>query len=128
MTLAAEQADPEPTRLERSRGFMTRLNAAADPAVAITEGLYVRSARGAGARIAASALAPSSHLLIGGAGWAKTTELLEAQRQLSRMERPLALYIDVSKQHDIGSGPGGGRRTGRHRPPRQAQGRGRGLR
>lgn len=56
-----------------------------------------------GARIAAElSLAPSStHLLIGGSGSGKTTQLLAAQKLVSETQGTRALYIDVSERHDI---------------------------
>jgi hypothetical protein len=53
--------------------------------------------------VAELALAPtSSHLLIGGVGSGKTTELLAVQNQLAGVDDQIrGLYIDVSKRHDI---------------------------
>ena len=43
----------------------------------------------------------STHLLIGGVGSGKTTELLSARARLNEVRDTVALYIDVSKGHDI---------------------------
>jgi len=63
----------------------------------------VEAAGSVSVRIAAElALAPSStHLLIGGIGSGKTTQLLAAQKLVSQIHDTRALYIDVSKRHDI---------------------------
>jgi len=64
---------------------------------------YVEIPGSVSSRIAAElALAPkSTHLLIGGIGSGKTTQLLATQRLVSQIHDVHALYIDVSKQHDI---------------------------
>lgn len=89
-------------RLTRFRDMRARLDPSGDPADAMPE-LYVEVPGSVSSRIAAELLlAPkSSHLLIGGIGSGKTTELLAVQRQISQIEDVRALYIDVSKQHDI---------------------------
>ena len=67
------------------------------------EGLYVEVPGSVSSRLAAElSLAPrSTHLLIGGVGSGKTTQLLAAQRLVSQIHDVRALYIDVSKRHDI---------------------------
>jgi hypothetical protein len=104
MNLAAGQVDPGSDRLERFRALMSGLDAAGDPARAIAANLYVSPEESASSRIAARlALSPtSSHLLVGGVGSGKTTELLEVQRRLGQLADTRAFYVDVSKDHDIG--------------------------
>ena len=65
--------------------------------------LYVDAPGSVSSRIAAELeLAPkSTHLLIGGIGSGKTTQLLAARQLVSQTHDVRALYIDVSKQHDI---------------------------
>ncbi len=105
MNLAAGQVEPGSDRLERFRALMSRLDAAGDPARAVAANLYVSPAQSASSRIAARlALSPaSSHLLVGGVGSGKTTEMLEVQRRLGQLADTRAFYIDVSKDHDIGN-------------------------
>jgi hypothetical protein len=103
MNAAAQLAEALSDRLVRFRGLAARLDPAGDPARAYADGLYVRPPQGAGSRIAAEleVLPTSSHLLIGGVGAGKTTELLNVQSQLNRVGDTRALYIDVTKHHDI---------------------------
>ena len=67
------------------------------------ERFYIDSPRSVSARIAAElAIAPaSSHLLVGGVGSGKTTELLATQRRIASIPDVATLYVDVTKQHDI---------------------------
>jgi len=47
-------------------------------------------------------LAPSSaQLVVGGIGSGKTTELLLATKRLSEAEDTMAVYVDVSKWHEL---------------------------
>ena len=105
MNPAAGQVEQGGDRLDRFRELMSRLDPAGDPARAFSADLYLPSARAASSRIAARlALSPAStHLLVGGVGAGKTTELLEVQRRLGKLPDTRAFYIDVSKAHDIGS-------------------------
>lgn len=88
-------------RLERFRAARTRLDPAGDPADATA--FYVDTPHAVSSRIAAElALAPaSSHLLVGGVGSGKTTELLAIERRMTDVKDVVTLYVDVSKQHDI---------------------------
>lgn len=90
-------------RLERFRTLRARLDPAGDPAKAILERCYVDLRSSVSARLAAElSLAPTSmHLVIGGVGSGKTTELLVAQERLNLLPDTLALYLDVSKNHDV---------------------------
>jgi hypothetical protein len=97
-------ADPPPAndRLARFRAIRAKLDPTGDPASAISA-FYVDSPHSVSARLAAElAIAPgSSHLLVGGVGSGKTTELFALQRRLTSETDIMALYVDVSKQHDI---------------------------
>lgn len=103
MSSAAGEGEQTIDRLERFRALRARLDPAGDPARALAEGAYVEQGRSVGARIAAELMvSPSStHLLIGGVGSGKTTELLAAQARLNQVPDTVALYVDVSKGHDI---------------------------
>lgn len=98
---AAPNPAPSRDRLERFRALRARLDPTGAPADAMAD--YVDAAGSVSARIAAElSLAPSStHLLIGGVGSGKTTQLLAAQKLVSETQDTRALYIDVSKRHDI---------------------------
>jgi Cdc6-like AAA superfamily ATPase len=90
-------------RLERFRGVRARLDPSGDPMAAMASS-YVAIPRSVSSRITAElALSPtSSHLLIGGVGSGKTTELLAVQNQLPEIDDDIrGIYLDVSKQHDI---------------------------
>ena len=92
------------TRLEKFRGYMARLAPAADPLDAVRDGLYVpRPGRSTADEVAARLeLDPtSSHLIVGGIGSGKTTQLLVARDRLSKLPDTHAEYIDVSEIHDI---------------------------
>jgi len=93
---------PASDRLERFRAARAKLDPAGDPAHAM-ERFYVDSPRSLSSRIAAElAIAPaSSHLLVGGVGSGKSTELLATQHRLASTPDIAALYVDVTKQHDI---------------------------
>ena len=78
-----------------------RLDPAGDPVRARVEGLYVRPAQSIGTRLAGElALAPTStHLVVGGVGSGKTTELLEGCEQIGRVADMQAIYVDVTRRH-----------------------------
>lgn len=67
------------------------------------DAFYVDSAHSVSARLAAELeIAPAStHLLVGGIGSGKTTELLAVERRVASLVDTITLYIDVSKQHDV---------------------------
>jgi len=92
-----------PNRLTRFRGLMRQLSLAADTTRALDETLYVSFPGAAGAKIAGRLeLRPSStHLLVGGVGSGKTTELLEIRRLLASSDDTKAFYLDATRQHDI---------------------------
>lgn len=84
---------------------MARLNAAASPQQALDSGYYVAPpaelsvAHELAARLE---LQPAStHLVIGGVGSGKTTELLAACHQLANDDDIAALYVDVSEDTDL---------------------------
>jgi hypothetical protein len=92
------------TRRERFREYMARLRPAENPARAIAEGLYVRRPSGSAVDeiITRLELEPSSaHLVVGGIGSGKTTQLLVTEGELNQVEDIRAVYIDVSEIHDI---------------------------
>lgn len=92
------------TRRERFREYMARLRPAENPARAIAEGLYVRRESGSAGDeiISRLELEPSStHLVVGGIGSGKTTQLLVTEAALNQVEDTRAIYIDVSEIHDI---------------------------
>lgn len=97
-------ADPPPAndRLARFRTIRAKLDPTGDPAGAISA-FYVDSPHSVSARLAAElAIAPgSSHLLVGGVGSGKTTELLAVARHMASLADTAAFCVDVSKQHDI---------------------------
>ena len=103
MNAEGHPAEPVNDRLVRFRTLAGRLDPAGDPARALAEELYVRPSEAAGSRIAAELeIAPSSsHLLIGGVGSGKTTELLGVQSRLNHIGDTRAFYLDVTRNHDI---------------------------
>lgn len=83
---------------------MAGLAPAANPLDAVREGFYVpRPGRSTADEIAARLeLDPtSSHLVVGGIGSGKTTQLLVAHDRLSKLPDTRAEYVDVSEIHDI---------------------------
>jgi hypothetical protein len=92
------------TRRERFREYMARLRPAENPGRAIAEGLYVPHPSGSAVDeiITRLELEPSTaHLIVGGIGSGKTTQLLVTERELNKVEDTRAIYIDVSEIHDI---------------------------
>jgi hypothetical protein len=100
--LAPATPVPSQDRLDRFRAARAKLDPTGDPADAM-ERFYVDAAGSVSNRLAAElALAPaSSHLLVGGVGSGKTTELLATERRLQNVRDVVTLYVDVTKQHDI---------------------------
>lgn len=91
-------------RLQRFRKMMAAFEGAADPAKALEQGYYVHAPGKllVDQIVNRIALRPaSSHLLVGGIGTGKTTQLLMAQRQLQEIEDIAAYYLDVSTYTDI---------------------------
>ena len=91
-------------RLKLFRERMAAFEGAANPSEAIESGYYVHApgkllVDTISGRIA---LRPSSsHLLLGGIGSGKTTQLLVACKQLNEIEDTHAYYLDVSQDIDI---------------------------
>jgi Cdc6-like AAA superfamily ATPase len=91
-------------RLDRFRQYMARLDASASPGEAVTDGYYVAPpgksvAEDLGARLE---LKPSSsHIVLGGVGSGKTTQLVMACERLNRIEDTRAIYFDVSEHCDL---------------------------
>jgi hypothetical protein len=91
-------------RLQIFRQKMAAFEGTADPLEAIESGYYVNAP---GKLLVDTisgrlALRPfSSHLLIGGIGSGKTTQLLVARQQIEEIEDTYALYVDVSLYTDI---------------------------
>jgi hypothetical protein len=92
------------SRRQRFRDYMARVNGAAAPADAITQGFYIMPKDSVALRIATRFdLQPAStHLVVGGVGSGKTTQLLVACEAL-RVEHPgaLAIYVDLSEYQDL---------------------------
>lgn len=95
------------TPLQRFRAYMARMNPVADPAQAIQQGLYVPPPGPTVAEQLARRLElepASTHLILGGIGSGKTSELLQTK---ARLEGRLSEvgdhveYIDVSRKHDL---------------------------
>ena len=91
-------------RLTLYRNYMSQLDAAANPFRAMERGLYVSHSREIARQIATRVeLQPSStHLIIGGIGSGKTTQLLATLDRLTTLKDTAAVYVDVSKEHDLG--------------------------
>lgn len=92
------------TRLQRFRAYMAQLDAAANPRHALKRDLYVAPPyRSLADELAARLqLNPaSSHLVVGGVGSGKTTQLLVAQQSISQLQDMAAPYVDVSTRHDL---------------------------
>ncbi|NJM44869.1 MAG: hypothetical protein HC860_00845 [Alkalinema sp. RU_4_3] len=91
-------------RLLRFRQYMAAFEGSADPAKSIDHGHYVHApgqllVDQIAGRIA---LRPNStHLLVGGIGSGKTTQLLVAQKQLEDVGDLAVCYVDVSRYTDI---------------------------
>ena len=103
MTSATASTLQRKDRLERYRKLRSQLDPTGDPAQAIASS-YVTSPSSVSTRIAGElALSPaSSHLLVGGIGSGKTTELLAVQAQLPQIDEGMrAVYLDISTDNDI---------------------------
>lgn len=99
---AAVATPPPPrNRLERFRAIRARLDPSGDPGALLDA--YVEPHQAVSRRVAAELeLAPASaHLIVGGIGSGKTTELLMTKRRLLELDDVMTVYVDVSKRHDI---------------------------
>ena len=93
-----------PNRRDRFRKEMAAFEGSADPRRSLDRGHYVPHPRRSLADTIAGRieLRPiSTHLLIGGIGSGKTTELLVARDRINELEDTYAHYIDVSLYADI---------------------------
>jgi energy-coupling factor transporter ATP-binding protein EcfA2 len=91
-------------RRERFRHYMSRLNAASHPQIAIKEDLYVKPpGRSVADRIVSRLeLEPaSSHLIVGGVGSGKTTQLLMIRKLLRGTEDVQVSFLEISERHDL---------------------------
>jgi hypothetical protein len=91
------------SRRERFRSYMARMAAAADPALAIEQQMYVPPPRPlADELVGRLEIEPAGrHLVVGGIGSGKTTQLLLATQALNAMPDMCAAYIDVSQKQDL---------------------------
>jgi Cdc6-like AAA superfamily ATPase len=93
-------------RLDLFRQHMARLDATAGPREIIEGGYYVAPPGNSVADqlVARLSLKPSSsHMVLGGVGSGKTTQLMTVCEQLNRIEDTRAVYIDVSEHCDLKS-------------------------
>jgi hypothetical protein len=90
-------------RLQRFRKLMAAFEGTSNPQHAIERGYYVDLPNNPVGEITRRVeLRPSSvHLLLGGIGSGKTTQLLLAQEHLNQLEGFKAIYVDVSLYTDI---------------------------
>jgi len=90
-------------RRTRFREYMRRLDPTGDPLQAVTNGFYVSPPNSVSQRIATRIeLEPaSSHLLVGGIGSGKTTELIAIERNLAEVEDLFAVRVDVPSRHRL---------------------------
>lgn len=90
-------------RRTRFREYMRRLDPTGDPAQAVAAGLYVPPPGAVSGRIATRIeLEPaSSHLLVGGIGSGKTTELIAIERRLAEVDDLLPVRVDVPSRHRL---------------------------
>ena len=90
-------------RLKFFRGLMSAFEGTSNPQRAVERGFYVNLPNNPIEEITGRvALRPSSvHLLFGGIGSGKTTQLLLTQQALNELEDIKAIYVDVSIVTDI---------------------------
>jgi energy-coupling factor transporter ATP-binding protein EcfA2 len=93
----------EKDRLDIFRAYMAQFDAAADPVRAIDRGQYVASARALADRVRPRVeLEPhATHLLTGGVGSGKTTQLLVMRDAIAKLPDTTAIYIDVTQRQDL---------------------------
>jgi hypothetical protein len=92
------------SRLDRFRTYFERLDPASRLSGALSDDLYAEPpGRATGEQLASRLkLAPSSsHLLVGAVGTGKTTQLYRAAEALRSTEDTRAVYVDVSRKHDL---------------------------
>lgn len=90
-------------RRTRFRDYMRRLDPTGDPAKAVAGGFYVPPPNAVSRRIATRIeLQPNSHhLMVGGIGSGKSTELIAIERALVEVEDLLPVRIDVPSRHRV---------------------------
>ncbi len=90
-------------RRSRFRAFMKALDPTGNPEEAVNSGFYVPALSQAGRRIAASLEleSSSSHLLLGGIGSGKTTELIRIQQELDDVDDLIVVRVDVPEKHQL---------------------------
>jgi hypothetical protein len=99
------------TRLQRFRAFIAEMNPSSNPGEAIEQGYYVDPPDGGvwSQLTKKLELEPAStHLVLGGIGSGKSSELLRAYKQLRaslRENGDFVRYCDVSKSHDLSASP-----------------------
>ena len=117
--LHLKQLQPRPTRgtisvvtrLQSYRAFIAAMNPSSDPGAAIEQGYYVDPPDGGiwSALTRKLELEPAStHLVLGGIGSGKTSELLRTRDVLQQSLREtgdFAEYCDVSRYHDLSARP-----------------------
>ena len=92
------------SRLDLFRGYFERLDPAATRFRALRDELYVAPpGRSVGEQLAYRLqLAPrSAHLIVGSVGAGKTTQLVRATELLNATGDTRAVYVDVSRRHDL---------------------------
>jgi len=104
MPLQAISAFYMSNRLDRFRKEMAAFEGAADPGRSLDRGHYVPHPSKSLADTIAGRIAlrpTSTHLLIGGIGSGKTTELLVARDRINELPDTYAHYLDISLDADI---------------------------
>jgi hypothetical protein len=102
--MALHSALTLPDRRQRFKALMKRFNPSAPPLVAIDDGLiHEGTSRSVYKQLATAAdLSPGGqHLVVGGIGSGKSTELLLAQRELAKHQGIIPIFIDVSAETDL---------------------------
>ncbi len=92
-----------PDRRTRFRDYMRRLDPTGDPVQAVAGGFYVPPPNAVSQRIATRIeLEPASrHLLVGGIGSGKTTELIAIERNLAAVDDLFSVRVDVPSRHRL---------------------------
>jgi hypothetical protein len=91
------------SRRERFRSYMARMAAAAAPTLAIEQQMYEHPPRSlADELVGRFQIEPAGrHLVVGGIGLGRTTQLLIATQALNAISDICAAYIDVSRKQDL---------------------------
>lgn len=91
------------TRLQRYRAFLAAMNPSSDPKLALERGYYIDPPDGGVWSKLTKRLEldpASTHLVLGGIGSGKTSELLRTKQRLEESGH-LVAYRDVSESHDL---------------------------